>query len=212
MITVTPRPFRKSVRRSQSRGHRRWLAFGRAGWGCSGLSYQFKYDPKPRGQDKRVHLRATTSRYTWIPKAWCFSRHDSRLEGFSLSIRFRVREPAREEKLRVRNIVHRVMSAVSLSAGLLQLFRDSSKAVGGYRRPAKPVLFVKPEVPSGPLRRGTVADQQHALDATALLNDAYRVLRDPIQRAEYLLRRKDSISASSDRKMFRRNCSKKCSN
>ena len=35
--------------------------------------------------------------------------------------------------------------------------------------------------------RGTVADQQHALDATALLNDAYRVLRDPIQRAEYLL-------------------------
>jgi molecular chaperone HscB len=35
--------------------------------------------------------------------------------------------------------------------------------------------------------RGTVADQQHALDATALINDAYRVLRDPIQRAEYLL-------------------------
>jgi molecular chaperone HscB len=35
--------------------------------------------------------------------------------------------------------------------------------------------------------RGTVADQQYALDATALLNDAYRVLRDPIQRAEYLL-------------------------
>jgi len=35
--------------------------------------------------------------------------------------------------------------------------------------------------------RGTAADQQYALDATALLNDAYRVLRDPIQRAEYLL-------------------------
>jgi len=35
--------------------------------------------------------------------------------------------------------------------------------------------------------RGAVADQQYALDATALLNDAYRVLRDPIQRAEYLL-------------------------
>ena len=35
--------------------------------------------------------------------------------------------------------------------------------------------------------RGTPADQQYALDATALLNDAYRVLRDPIQRAEYLL-------------------------
>lgn len=35
--------------------------------------------------------------------------------------------------------------------------------------------------------RGTAFDQQYALDATALLNDAYRVLRDPIQRAEYLL-------------------------
>ncbi|MGH9629097.1 MAG: Fe-S protein assembly co-chaperone HscB [Bryobacteraceae bacterium] len=33
------------------------------------------------------------------------------------------------------------------------------------------------------------AEQQYALDATALLNDAYRVLRNPVQRAEYLLKR-----------------------
>jgi len=31
--------------------------------------------------------------------------------------------------------------------------------------------------------------QQYALDFTALLNDGYRVLRDPIKRAEYLLKR-----------------------
>lgn len=31
-------------------------------------------------------------------------------------------------------------------------------------------------------------EQQYALDATALLNDAYRILRDPVARAEYLLK------------------------
>jgi molecular chaperone HscB len=31
-------------------------------------------------------------------------------------------------------------------------------------------------------------EQQYALDATALLNDAYRVLREPVSRAEYLLK------------------------
>jgi molecular chaperone HscB len=35
--------------------------------------------------------------------------------------------------------------------------------------------------------RGSAAEQQYALDATALLNDGYRVLRDPLKRAEYLL-------------------------
>jgi molecular chaperone HscB len=32
------------------------------------------------------------------------------------------------------------------------------------------------------------AEQEYALEMTALLNDAYRVLRDPVQRAEYLLK------------------------
>src|SRR4051812_25395544 len=35
--------------------------------------------------------------------------------------------------------------------------------------------------------RSSAAEQQYALDATALLNDGYRVLRDPLKRAEYLL-------------------------
>jgi molecular chaperone HscB len=32
-------------------------------------------------------------------------------------------------------------------------------------------------------------EQEYALEMTALLNDAYRVLRDPVRRAEYLLKR-----------------------
>ena len=33
-------------------------------------------------------------------------------------------------------------------------------------------------------------EQQHSLEATAILNDAYRILRDPVLRAEYLLKKK----------------------
>ncbi len=36
--------------------------------------------------------------------------------------------------------------------------------------------------------------QTIALDASALLNDAYRTLRDPFRRAEYLLRRESGVS------------------
>jgi molecular chaperone HscB len=36
--------------------------------------------------------------------------------------------------------------------------------------------------------RSSVEEQQWSLAATALLNDAYRTLRDPVQRVEYLLR------------------------
>lgn len=40
---------------------------------------------------------------------------------------------------------------------------------------------------------GDAATQAAALDSTALINDAYRILRDPFTRAEYLLRREVGI-------------------
>ncbi len=48
-----------------------------------------------------------------------------------------------------------------------------------YRRSRKlhPDLFVQ----------ASLAEQQHSLDKSSLLNDAYRTLRDPIARTEYLL-------------------------
>jgi len=36
--------------------------------------------------------------------------------------------------------------------------------------------------------RAAAGERQQALDASAILNDGYRVLRDPIQRANYLLK------------------------
>lgn len=44
--------------------------------------------------------------------------------------------------------------------------------------------------------RASAAEQQAALDASSVLNDAYRVLRDPVERAEYFLRRQ-GIEAGS---------------
>jgi len=45
--------------------------------------------------------------------------------------------------------------------------------------------------------RATPEEQQRALDASALLNDAYRALRDPVSRAEYLLSLKGIVPADS---------------
>jgi molecular chaperone HscB len=45
--------------------------------------------------------------------------------------------------------------------------------------------------------RAAPAEQQRALDASALLNDAYRTLRDPVDRAEYLLSLKGFVPADS---------------
>jgi molecular chaperone HscB len=45
--------------------------------------------------------------------------------------------------------------------------------------------------------RGTPAEQQHALDMTALVNDSYRTLRDPVARAEYFLKQ-NGLELSKD--------------
>jgi molecular chaperone HscB len=45
--------------------------------------------------------------------------------------------------------------------------------------------------------RKTPTEQQYSLQATAILNDAYRVLRDPVSRAEYLLKQSGFESGES---------------
>jgi iron-sulfur cluster assembly protein len=52
MVTVTPKAvekIREAFRRENVHGG---LRLGVLGGGCSGLSYQFKFDPKPRATDK----------------------------------------------------------------------------------------------------------------------------------------------------------------
>ena len=45
--------------------------------------------------------------------------------------------------------------------------------------------------------RGTPNEKRFALDATAILNDAFRTLRDPVARAEYVLK-EEGIEAAQD--------------
>ena len=71
MVTVTPKAvekIREAFAREKVSGG---LRLGVLGGGCSGLSYQFKFDPKPRATDNV--LTSTTSRCLSIRKAWCIS-------------------------------------------------------------------------------------------------------------------------------------------
>lgn len=45
-------------------------------------------------------------------------------------------------------------------------------------------------------QRATPAERERSLEASAILNDAYRTLRDPIARAEYILKRQGLAAES----------------
>ena len=52
VIDVTPKALQKIKQAFEKQGVKGGLRLGVLGGGCSGLSYQFKFDPKPRPTDK----------------------------------------------------------------------------------------------------------------------------------------------------------------
>ena len=56
MVTVTPKAVSKIREQFAKHGVQGGLRLGVLGGGCSGLSYQFKFDPKPRPTDKVLNF------------------------------------------------------------------------------------------------------------------------------------------------------------
>lgn len=59
--------------------------------------------------------------------------------------------------------------------------------------------------------RKSAREQEYSLEATAVLNDGYRVLKDPLARAGYVLKQEGFDVGSRPAKMCRRSCSKRYS-
>jgi iron-sulfur cluster assembly protein len=56
MVNVTPKAVEKIRAAFQREGVKGGLRLGVLGGGCSGLSYQFKFDPKPRATDRVLNF------------------------------------------------------------------------------------------------------------------------------------------------------------
>jgi molecular chaperone HscB len=59
--------------------------------------------------------------------------------------------------------------------------------------------------------RASATEKQYSLEATAILNDAYRTLRDPVTRAEYMLAEEGFETVCTTTRPFLPNCSRKSS-
>ncbi len=74
------------------------------------------------------------------------------------------------------------------SRGLLRFFRASLQAEPRHRSTGARLLRAEPQIASRHQRRANAPEQEWSLEKTSQLNDAYRTLKDPISRTEYLLR------------------------
>ena len=148
MVTVTPKAvdkIREAFRREKvtSGG----LRLGVLGGGCSGLSYQFKFDPKPRPTDNVLQFRRCERLHR--SEEPCVSGwHDARLEGFADPLRLRVRESARQEELRLRHVLLCLSSEMQYYEAL-GLEPKTRARFGGS---AEAVLRAQPRVASRPVQ------------------------------------------------------------
>ena len=197
-IQVTPKAVEKIRQASPSEGVTGGgLRLGVLGGGCSGLSYQFKYDPSRAPTDNVFEFDDV--QVFVDPKSMVYpERDDARLQGIADAVRLRVRESAREEELWLRHLVLGVMSECwqcgpqRLSSALLRAqppqtvqFSDRPKLTSRSRA----FLRAEPAVASGPVHAQAAAGAAaYRSKPPPFSTTRYRSLRDPVQRAEYVLK------------------------
>ena len=141
-----PKQSVKFARRSQREGVNGGLRLGVLGGGCSGLSYQFKFDVKPRPTDRCLNFDDV--KVFIDPKSLVYLRwHDARLERFADPVGIRVRESQRQEELRLRDIFFCLMQFYD-ALGL------APEARAGFGRTQEALLRAQPPVASRPLQPG----------------------------------------------------------
>src|SRR6185369_1161719 len=123
---------------------------------------------------------------------------DARLPGIAHAVRVRLREPQREEGLRLRNVFFGVMQPPSNYFDFFglphKLNLDAADLESRFYALSKqwhPDKFA----------RGTAEEKQISETATATLNDGYRTLKDPVSRAEYLLKERGIDAGQKSNKM-----------
>src|ERR1019366_3338652 len=168
---------------------RRWrAASGRAGRRLLGpeLPVQIRYQTAADRQGLRLRRRADFRGSEEHPVS---ERHDARLQGITDAVGLRVRESECDEELRLRDVVFGLsfhpqnmpqdyFAFLELPRNLAIDAKDLEKKFYALSRQLHPDMH----------SRKSQAERDQAEESTAILNDAYRTLRDPITRAEYLLK------------------------
>jgi len=85
------------------------LRLGVQGGGCSGLSYNIRFDTQPRERDRIFQWRCTRFRRSEV--VYLPARHDPRLPGDADAAGIRLRESPGHEVVRLRHIVLRLSVA-----------------------------------------------------------------------------------------------------
>ena len=117
--------------------------------------------------------------------------------------------PNAKKSLRLRHVVFVVMQPC---VELFRFLRIAAQAESGSQGPGVALLCAEPAVASGPVRAGNRRASGRMLgNATAILNDGYRTLKEPVVRAEYLLKQHGFDIGDKNSRTFRRNCWKKFS-